>query len=497
MTMKAAKACSLYFTIAVALAATSSHAGWTEDVRLTHRLLEINAQVAARGDTVHVVWQQIAGPMHISYMRSTDGGCEWDPIVNLEESGHYAWFPDLSLISDGLFVGWFDEDRSNANTYIAYSRSADGSAWSTPEHVTHDIIRSYDLGTAAFGDSIYVVYFAVEQDSTGTHPLRFLYSSDMGTTWSEEVTVGHVDEYTNFLHMAHCRNSIYVVWAADMAPLGVYREVMTVVSHDGGESWSDVIQLSSRDTAVAQLTCVACDEESGDFAVGWMDYGLSGGFPGDLYVRITIDGGFSWLPESHATTHHGVWDSGLTIKGDSLWAVWTDVDPDYGAGNEEICFSLSTDLGTSWSPYERLTYNQEHSYAPWIAYDSGKLHMVWYNYNPPPDNGRDLYYKRFEPETGIKGDADKNIPDRIMLSAYPNPFNSSVTINYTNLKGGEIGIYNVNGQRVRTFEDIELKEGQIEWDAQDALGKKVSSGIYFAKARGAAGYSTIKLIYLR
>ncbi len=35
------------------------------------------------------------------------------------------------------------------------------------------------------------------------------------------------------------------------------------------------------------------------------------------------------------------------------------------------------------------------------------------------------------------------------------------------------------------------------WDARDALGNKVSSGIYFARAR-AGGYDTaIKLLYLK
>ncbi len=479
------------------LLAAPAHAGWTEEVRLTHRLFEIYPQVAARGDTVHVAWQQIAGPMHISYMRSTDGGNGWSPIVNLEEAGHYGAFPDFSLLSDGMFVGWFDEDTSNATTYIAYSRSPDGSAWIAPEYVNQEIIRFYDLGTDAFADSIYVVYHSRQLDSTGTHPLRFLYSSDLGATWSDEVTVGHVDAYTNFLHMAHCGSSLYIVWAADMPPLGYIHEVMAVVSHDGGFSWTDVMQLSSPDTAVAQLTCVTCDEESGNFAVGWMDEGSWYHYPGDLYVRITTDGGYTWMLESHTTYDRWVFRSSLNIKGDSLWAVWEDRDPAYGQGNYEICFSQSTDLGTSWSPYERLTFEPENSKAPGIAYDGGKLHVVWHNDNPPPEGGRDIYYKRFEPETGINNDLDRNIPDRITLTAYPNPFNATVTINYSNLKGGEINIYDIQGKLIRTFSLEGGENGKINWDATDASGERVSSGIYFAKAKTSQKYNTLKLLYLK
>jgi len=487
----------LLIIIAFLLLAASAYAGWSEEVRLTNRNFEIYPQVAARNDTVHVVWQQIAGPMHISYMRSTDGGNGWSPIVNLEEAGHYGSFPDLSLFADGMFVGWFDEDTSNATTYIAYSHSLDGSTWTTPEYVNQEIIRFYDLGMDAYADSIYVVYHSRQLDSTGTHPLRFLYSSNLGATWSDEVTVGHVDEYTNFLHMAHCKNSLYIIWASDLAPLGFYREVMAVVSHDGGLSWPEVMQLSSPDTAVAQSTCVACDEESGYFAVGWMDYGLSGGFPGDLYIRLTTDGGYTWIPECHATNNHEVHRSSLAIVGDSIWAVWANRDPSHGQFDQEICFTRSTDLGASWSPRERLSYNPEYSFAPGIAYDGGKLHVAWYNDNPPPEGGRDIYYKRFEPETGIYGDRGLDFPERIKLSAYPNPFNSSVTINYSNLKGGEIGIYDIQGKLIRTYLLEGGEVGKINWDATDASGERVSSGIYFAKAKTSQSSQAIKLIYLR
>jgi len=50
------------------------------------------------------------------------------------------------------------------------------------------------------------------------------------------------------------------------------------------------------------------------------------------------------------------------------------------------------------------------------------------------------------------------------------------------MEGGELAIYNLLGERIRKYK-LPGREGMIIWDACDAKGNKVSSGIYFAKAR--------------
>ena len=47
---------------------------------------------------------------------------------------------------------------------------------------------------------------------------------------------------------------------------------------------------------------------------------------------------------------------------------------------------------------------------------------------------------------------DGNLPNNIgSLTCYPNPFNSSTLIQYSNLKGGVIGIYDITGSLVKTL----------------------------------------------
>ena len=72
------------------------------------------------------------------------------------------------------------------------------------------------------------------------------------------------------------------------------------------------------------------------------------------------------------------------------------------------------------------------------------------------------------------------------LFNFPNPFNSTTTISFNisrkDAKDAEIEIYNIKGQKIRTFDcHPELIEGQssIQWDGTDANNQPVSSGIYF------------------
>ena len=72
-----------------------------------------------------------------------------------------------------------------------------------------------------------------------------------------------------------------------------------------------------------------------------------------------------------------------------------------------------------------------------------------------------------------------------LMGSYPNPFNPSTTISFSvsgkDAKDAKIEIYNVKGQKIRTFPNIQITQSanqQIVWDGSDSFGKGVSSGLY-------------------
>jgi hypothetical protein len=66
------------------------------------------------------------------------------------------------------------------------------------------------------------------------------------------------------------------------------------------------------------------------------------------------------------------------------------------------------------------------------------------------------------------------IPQKASLKAYPNPFNSSVSLTAGDVDG-VIEIFDIRGMAVAL---VKMTNGNASWDAS-----KFSSGIYFARLR--------------
>lgn len=73
--------------------------------------------------------------------------------------------------------------------------------------------------------------------------------------------------------------------------------------------------------------------------------------------------------------------------------------------------------------------------------------------------------------------------DYVLYPCYPNPFNPSTTITYAIPERSRvtIRIYNALGQEIRTLTHKVHEPGiyQLQWDATNASGQRVSSGMYF------------------
>ena len=89
---------------------------------------------------------------------------------------------------------------------------------------------------------------------------------------------------------------------------------------------------------------------------------------------------------------------------------------------------------------------------------------------------------------GASGDIIELI--RLSLRNYPNPFNPTTTISFSlnteNTENTEIIIYNIKGQKIKTFPNLQINKSsnqQIIWVGTDDNNQPVSSGIYLYKLK--------------
>ena len=91
--------------------------------------------------------------------------------------------------------------------------------------------------------------------------------------------------------------------------------------------------------------------------------------------------------------------------------------------------------------------------------------------------------------------------DLILASAYPNPFNNQVCIDYTLTSDDHltIGVFTVAGTRIRILKAGTQAMGhyQITWDAADDSGAHVPTGVYFIRLISRNISIIVKVCYIK
>ncbi len=99
----------------------------------------------------------------------------------------------------------------------------------------------------------------------------------------------------------------------------------------------------------------------------------------------------------------------------------------------------------------------------------------------------------------------EEVPSEFSLEAYPNPFNSQVSITVKlpqNIKAQNLSfkIYNILGQVVKTYTAEEIQNSNViklRWDGKNDSGETVTSGVYVFMVSGIDFNHSLKLMFLK
>jgi len=479
--------------------AAPSFAGWSEEVRISEPGNSSYPDIEVRGNTLHVVYANEEGGDKISYVRSEDGGHQWSEHVVLSDTINCfnTEVPKIVVDDSRLLALWstsFNIGEPHRN--IGYSLSEDnGHTWSEAAYVFHpNIEHVYYLSACNSGPIVNITY----SDYSTANPIyNNVRSRDFGQSWSGRNELFLAAE-TGTSDMAAYDSTFIMAWYGNFDADDPW-DTYLITSHDGGNSWSDNQPLVPPDERSSRWPSITANE-AGNFAICWTDFRYSPhGLSGDIFIRYSYDAGSAWVDETQLTFTHLEAYPDVCWHGDTLDVVFERG----GLFNVSVYHIRSTDGGLSWSEETRLDHDDSDSYWPQVEASNGRIYVVWadFRYQPEYEIYNGIYFALYEEGVGL--DETSGIPSGYEdLKAYPNPFNSTTMITYSNLKGlpgqgGDIEIYDIAGRLVKTLITGGGKEGTITWDGADATGLPVSSGIYFVRASGSSGAQTIKLVYLK
>jgi len=454
-------------------------------------------QIVAQGDTIHVAAKHIANNVgDIVYIRSTDCGNSWGQLHFLSGDSCMVEFPRLVVNGRQVIVLWntaFDIGYRRYN--IGYSVSSNGgSTWSTPRYILNpNALGNLCYAASGSGTRINInIYCSLEGDSTAFYSIR---STNFGQSWFSPQEIFNAFQ-SGVPDQVGVGNFVHFTWDGrfDMAHPW---EIRYLRSSDGGINWFPNIIISDSDQIHSVLTSISAFNPN-EVGIAWMDYKYSPYMgTGDIFMRSSSDSGQSWGPERQATFDHFAWNSDIASIGDTNHIIW--VDEGTGIAHRSIFYTKSEDNGESWSEPFWIDRTLDDSADPAISVSNGRVYVVWGDGRTNPDTTlrSGLYISRFDPEPDAIHEAENPLPNRLNLAAYPNPFNSTVTIRYSDPNILKINIYDIQGKLIRTLKTEGGENGRIIWDATDALGNRVSSGEYYLKAGPSQGSSGLKILYLK
>ncbi|MDG6221120.1 MAG: sialidase family protein, partial [Candidatus Thermoplasmatota archaeon] len=294
---------------------------------------------------MHLVWENY-NDNQIWHRRSLDQGATWDipRRVSNAPPGEFAMCPYVVANGSNVYVFWVDS-RDSLKVYMGKSMD-NGETWTAADKRISSFHESIVIGTpkaAIWGDTIYVFwtddYFWYE----GKAPEVFFSKSlDCGESWT---TPSHVtdndDSMSGVAEVCVYENTVHLAFVEERDPK---LETYYKRSDDGGNTWTEDILVSTRDTynsIAGSGMSMACDGTTLHMVMQeWRDA------PGlEIYYSRSTDNGDTWAEPTRLSKNDDYNNTIGAIAADNgrVFAVWDDAE------YNNICYRISGDGGETWT----------------------------------------------------------------------------------------------------------------------------------------------------
>jgi len=239
-----------------------------------------NAEVAASGNNVYVVWSDTngakGGKEDIFFSSSSDNGASFGEPINLSDNERNSTDPKVAASGHNVYVVWADsreETGTPDNVNLNLKTSADnGLHFDDRKIVKRDVDKETHLPQISASDkNVYIVL--ADKDSKEGKPDNFQVilrtSEDNGTEFSNKKGLKKdIDSKTHLPRVAAFGNNVYVVWSDTNGGIGGNGDIFFSSSSDNARTFDEPINLSNDRT---NSTNPVISASGSDIYVFWDD----------------------------------------------------------------------------------------------------------------------------------------------------------------------------------------------------------------------------------
>ncbi len=173
--------------------------------------------LSAANNSVHLVWQNSIDDSlgEIYYRRSINGGTTWESAKKLTSDTLFSFFPTVASYGNLVYVGWLEATYTDSFLHYSFIRSSNGGTnWDSPVCLILPEPIDWMFGTPQLVAKDELVAVVWGNATQGGLSICFKYSKDSGANWGGAKYARRIDTSSVYYPSAAIDDSehIHIVW---------------------------------------------------------------------------------------------------------------------------------------------------------------------------------------------------------------------------------------------------------------------------------------------
>jgi hypothetical protein len=283
-------------------------------------------QLSVFGNNVYATWpDNTPGNREVLFSRSTDGGTTFGEAQNLSNNPSNSHNAEMAAFGDNVYVVWADQDNEENNSILLTASSDGGATFGRTANISSQANFGSFPKVAAYGSNVYVTWNVL--GSEADDGLYFAKSTDGGSTFGDVIKLD--SNASGESQVAVHNSTVYVISGG--LDLFEVNGLFLLKSTDEGETFADPVIIDA-DGKFANPTNVevVSDGNGVAYVAGQV---FAGGNEEILLMPVSENNATAVVNLSNNTKISEC--PSIAMAGDDIYVVWEDLTP----GNHEILYA--------------------------------------------------------------------------------------------------------------------------------------------------------------